>query len=407
MKKSLLFTTFFGILLFQAHANNIRVSGVQITGQDTLRNTVAVRFNLSWENSWRVSTGPANWDAAWVFIKYRLKGASSWRHAYLSGQGHSPGSGAVLELGLRDQASAFHPATNPALGAFVYSDTGRVGTFTANGISLNWDYGANGVPDNAGAIEVKVFAIEMVRVLEGNFSLGSGGTERNHFHSGSDTSSTFLVTGEQEIAIGTGPGQLYYTSLDNYAGDRQGPIPAAFPKGFKGFYAMKYEISQQQYADFLNTLNEQQLSTRLNPQDFNTALTGYVFELVRTDTGFIAQQPNSACNFISLEDALAYADWAGLRPMSELEFEKAARGPLAPVPNEYAWGDTTLASAPYSFSNFGNFDEQITSNYQPQAGNAAYPNTTSEAFRAPYRVGVFAGNPQNTGRRSAGSGSSR
>ena len=30
--------------------------------------------------------------------------------------------------------------------------------------------------------------------------------------------------------------------------------------------------------------------------------------------------------------------------MDELEFEKACRGPLYPVPNEYPWGDTLLTA---------------------------------------------------------------
>ena len=52
-------------------ANNIQVSQVELVNQDPAANTVQVEFNLSWENSWRMKNGPANWDAAWVVIKYR------------------------------------------------------------------------------------------------------------------------------------------------------------------------------------------------------------------------------------------------------------------------------------------------------------------------------------------------
>ena len=45
-----------------------------------------------------------------------------------------------------------------------------------------------------------------------------------------------------------------------------------------------------------------------------------------------------ACNWLSWADVAAYLDWSGLRPMTELEFEKACRGPNAPVAGEYAWG---------------------------------------------------------------------
>lgn len=36
------------------------------------------------------------------------------------------------------------------------------------------------------------------------------------------------------------------------------------------------------------------------------------------------------------------ADWMGLRPISELEYEKAARGPIVPMKGEFSWGTTTI-----------------------------------------------------------------
>jgi formylglycine-generating enzyme required for sulfatase activity len=42
---------------------------------------------------------------------------------------------------------------------------------------------------------------------------------------------------------------------------------------------------------------------------------------------------------------MAYADWCGLRPMTELEFEKACRGNAAPVAGEMAWGSTDVTVA--------------------------------------------------------------
>lgn len=37
----------------------------------------------------------------------------------------------------------------------------------------------------------------------------------------------------------------------------------------------------------------------------------------------------------------AYLNWSGLRPMTELEYEKSCRGERAAFANEMAWGDTT------------------------------------------------------------------
>jgi formylglycine-generating enzyme required for sulfatase activity len=41
-----------------------------------------------------------------------------------------------------------------------------------------------------------------------------------------------------------------------------------YPVGFRGFYTMKYEISQVQYRDFLNTLTRAQQQERVASQYF-------------------------------------------------------------------------------------------------------------------------------------------
>ncbi|MBN1449052.1 MAG: hypothetical protein JXA28_14065 [Bacteroidetes bacterium] len=42
---------------------------------------------------------------------------------------------------------------------------------------------------------------------------------------------------------------------------------------------------------------------------------------------------------------MAYADWAALYPMSQLEFEKVCRGSAQPLTGEYAWGITLYEMA--------------------------------------------------------------
>ncbi len=77
-------------------------------------------------------------------------------------------------------------------------------------------------------------------------------------------------------------------------------------------------------------------------------------------------------------------------PMTELEFEKASRGPLKYVAGEYAWGNTNIASKPYTLKNDGQPDETVASNYAAApAGNAAYRRTERVA-RGPLRGGIFA-----------------
>ena len=48
---------------------------------------------------------------------------------------------------------------------------------------------------------------------------------------------------------------------------------------------------------------------------------------------------------MSYRDLLSYLDWAALRPPTEMEFEKACRGPLDFVSGEFAWGTNTYIEA--------------------------------------------------------------
>jgi formylglycine-generating enzyme required for sulfatase activity len=109
---------------------------------------------------------------------------------------------------------------------------------------------------------------------------------------------------------------------------------------------------------------------------------------------------NVACNFLTWADGAAYADWAGLRPMSELEYEKACRGHnQVAIYREYAWGNTTIVSAEYSISNSGATDEGISANYSTTAGNCA----SIISANGPLRVGIFAAHASNAGRMTSGS----
>jgi len=540
MKKQI--TVFFALIVTTLlNANNIAVSNIKLTGQNPTSQYTLVQFDISWENSFRVSTGPANWDAAWVFIKFRVgnyvsaPGAtSSGTSNYFSGGGTSYGttitvyttSGLVIGMPVTvtDGIGAFaggtvvteitnsstfkvsaapttalsgatvtgygtiitvinttgliigmpvnvtsgqgafaggtfvtaitnattfrvssplttalsggaivtgyafwqhailnstgHFAPNgstitPAsdgTGAFIYRNANGTGTFSKTGIQLRWNYGANGVADNA-IVDIKVFAIEMVYVPQGSFALGSGGSfvgawgsdgcGKQPFYLYPTTTATYPVTSENAITIGTSPGNLYYaanegyTPVPTYGGDQSGPIPAAFPKGFNAFYCMKYEISQQEYVDFLNSLTRIQQNTRTytslgvgvtsvtNRYVMSNSTTAYCRNGIRCDATIPPSDPITfycdlngngiggesddgqciACNYLGGADFSAYLDWSGLRPMTELEFEKACRGTISPVANEYAWGTPYIDHNFYTLNNNGANNEVIASNY--------------------------------------------
>src|SRR3954465_13172303 len=50
----------------KSFGNNLVISGLSIN-----QGAKTVTFNISWDHSWRISATPANWDAAWVFVKFR------------------------------------------------------------------------------------------------------------------------------------------------------------------------------------------------------------------------------------------------------------------------------------------------------------------------------------------------
>ena len=378
-----------------AFANNVAVSNVRLTGQDQVNNFTLVECDISWDNSWRTNAGPSNWDAVWVFVKYRLKTQTTWNHASLnwvdgtgSGDGHTEPTNTNV-------SSANENGSGNSYGVFIHRDTVMLqGSVSYTDVQLRWEYGDDGLADGD-SVEVCVFAIEMVYVPQASFELGSGGTEVDPFYLYPTTTNTYTISNENAITVGTTAGNLYYATVQN-GGDQAGPIPAAFPKGYDAFYCMKYEISQEQYAEFLNKLTATQDGTRFPNQNGNNrhAITGSAG--ARTTTN-----PNVACNYLSWADVAAYLDWAALRPMSELEFEKACRGTNTPVANEYPWGTTNIAGSAYTLSNAGAANEGIATNYSTTAGNASYASTDG-SINGPLRCGIFAANGSNTGRETAG-----
>lgn len=432
---------FFAFLLATAlttmlSANNITVTNVQLTGQNTSSDYAMVQFDISWDNSWRISSGATNWDAAWVFVKYCVTVANGgdglWHHASLNDAGHTAPSGSMIDIGLLTPATDFIATTNPGLGAFIYrSANGTAQTNTFTGVQLRWNYGVNyktgsTLIDDNDIIDIQVYAIEMVYVPQGTFALGSGGSEMSHFYTYPTTSTTYSVSTEAAITVGTISGNLYY-GPNTYAGDQTGPIPLDFPKGYNALYCMKYEISQQGYVDFLNTLTYTQQDTRTysgtpaspagtgafnnsnrNGIDIQTpgvnSTTPAVYACNLDGDGNYSESVDGqwiACNLLSWPDLAAYLDWSGLRPMTELEFEKACRGTQTAFASEYAWGTTGIASSEYTLSNSGANNEVVAVNYNTTIGNALY-NLTYNSIDGPLRVGIFAGTTGNTGRVTSG-----
>ncbi|MGA2625327.1 MAG: SUMF1/EgtB/PvdO family nonheme iron enzyme [Bacteroidota bacterium] len=368
-----------------AMSNNIQVTTPVLTGQNTGTHYTQVQFTVTWDNSWR---DVVNWDAAWVFVKYKGNDGI-WKHATLSATGsdHTAPAGSTIT------------PSSDGKGVFIYRSTNGSGSNSFANAKLHWNYGTDGVGDND-LITVKVFAVEMVYVPQASFYVGDGATnnEIGQFVAGSGTS-PFQITGEGQLTLGGGgvgslgnnnPGNMYVP--DDFNSSTSQTLPASFPKGYNAFYCMKYEISQGQYADFLNTLTGTQASNRFpngNGWRHTISVSGSVYS---------ASRPDRACNFLSCRDDAAYADWSALRPMTEMEFEKACRGDQSPVANEYAWGTTNITAAD-AISGTEDGTETITTTN----ANCCFNNTTfsgGDGGLGPLRCGIFAKN--TTTREQAG-----
>ena len=428
--KKVLFLILIISFSFGLSANDLTISNVRLLNQNTsfgfnnTNNYSMVSFDMSWANSWRVSSGPSNWDAVWVFVKFRVSGGN-WQHASLHQNGHMIPSNASLAVGLRFPDSSFQTTTNPGLGVFIYRKQDGVGIFSVTNVQLRWNYAAQGITDTS-KIDLQVLGIEMVYVPQASFYVGDGATTSLHGQFRNATSNTpFLINSEAAITLGgstdgnltnnNSSGMLF---ADDFSNSQTQNLPARFPKGFNAFYCMKYEVTQGQYRDFLNLLTRTQQSIRastttvgafaggifwtgtfVNNANPTTPLNRIGLKLV-SDPGS-PQSRTYACDFnnnntynesadgasiamglVSWSDLLSYLDWSGLRPMTELEYEKACRGTATPIANEFAWGTTSIVRS-QGVLNPG-LPNELPSNSN---ANAVYDGVT--AVLGPMRVGCF------------------
>ncbi|MBM4143888.1 MAG: hypothetical protein FJ225_09915 [Lentisphaerae bacterium] len=466
-------------------ADPIRVENVRLTqGPATRQGTVTC--DLAWDHSWRAAWNVdaeqhggkgtlklENWDAAWVFVKFREGSDGLWYHAMLATNraDHGVPAGVALDVGLNDAPSAGPSTGVPAIGltssavgesggrqgagVFVYRKKQGSGPNDFKDVSLRWQHPIllGETPFDPAKAEVRVFAIQMVRVPECAFWAGDGSTNgvMGQFSAGL-TIHPFRIASEQPITLGGDAddallcreiGGRNPSNLEDFDPNAIQTLPEAFPKGFRAFYCMRNEITQQQYADFLNMIPYAAQSARSGKQvnappgtpgirannpDWGSGRLGvkiagsgvanapdpviinrgsFVVSRSRENPGkpavYAADEPDVACNFISHIDGSHYAAWAGLRPLSELEFEKACRGPLKPVPNEFAWGTAQIAgmsasNGAYRLRNIGKPDETAAweGDGGPDAthGNAALAAVWVEATQkqdfGPLRAGIFA-----------------
>lgn len=365
-----------------AKANNVNITSTSVSGSN-------ITFNISWDNSWNANVAPNNWDAVWVFIKYQDCATKLWNHADLSTVGGDHTAGSPLQV---------DPVTD-GKGVFIRRSALGGGNVGSTSITLKMNIAA-------GTYNYKVYGIEMVNVPQGNFEIGDG--------TSTSTYNSYTVTATSQS------GGLSSSVL----GGASVAVPSTFPMGYNSFYCMKYEITQEQYVAFLNSLTYTQQAARVTVDPISAAGT-YAFGNANRN-GIIISTPGSnaalpavfacdassgivnnsddgqniPCTFLSWGDLAAYLDWSALRPITELEYEKVCRGPMPRIAGEYPWGSTNITQV---YNTLGGLVNDLTASesYSPISnGLCAYGVATNNGVYGPLRAGLFA--TGSSGRESAG-----
>jgi len=364
-------------------ANNLQIRNLSVNWA-----AQTVTFDISWENGWRLATAPANWDAAWVFVKFRECNAlqNPWTHGQISTDLSDHNFGQDLEPVLSNgSAVGIDPAPNNLGVMLRRTATGTFATVGPYTVTLR----VTNLP-TSGSYDIAVFGIEMVFIPEGAYILG---TLQGRHNWGDQAAYAFDQTGSGDWSPPTRA--AYNITSENaipnlkWAGSGQNTfitVPAAFPKGYKAFHVMKYEISQGQYADFLNTLPGNTANIRYpgnSGMNRNRLQTGGTYP-----DEYQTTRPDRAQNYLSWHDLCAYLDWAALRPITEMEYEKICRGPG--VSNaEYAWGNTYLVPG----TTIGITPENGTEVFVNAGANCTFNNVTytgGDGGQGPVRVGIHA-----------------
>jgi formylglycine-generating enzyme required for sulfatase activity len=372
--KKLLFITCLFCCLAAVKANNITITNISVVPASN-----TIKFDISWDNGWR-STVLNNWDAAWVFFKYKdISG--NWQVLALTNTGN------VIPGGFTGSVVA---ANNiPFGGAFLYRSAAGSGTTTLTNVELGITPAqANGLWD------IKAFAIEMVYIPQTAFYVGDGASTNSFAPTQITSTATVLTDPIGNIAINE----------------------TTFPNGYSAFYCMKYELSQGGYRDFLNTLSYNQQVNHIVPapsaatgtpalyndyRNFIEIKTAGTASTIPAVFGCDANGNNTydqagdgewvACNYLNWVDHAAYLAWAGLRPLTELEYEKIARGIQNPVAGEYVWGNTQVGNTTYVLPTPNQAFETVNNNELSPIGNANYGLTVpSSPNIGPLRNGIFA-----------------
>lgn len=391
-------------------ANNLSISNVSLAARDITANTIVVKFDISLENSWR---NKINHDSVWLTVRlYDANGVPVHKKlCSMSAAGIDP---AGFFAGTSDGMELYVPSDKA--GAFLRrSQNTTPGNITAQDVQLTVDYASCGF-SSSDEILASVMGIEMVFIPQGAFYAGDNAASTASLDQGSSDTDAWHVNSESAISVTNAVTDGYrYVSSSNpgeNATDATFTVPAVFPKGYNAYYVMKYEITEGQWVEFINSLPSVAARSHHDLTDSahknsDTVIARNTIACSGSPAVCSTERPARAVGFLNWMDLAAFLDWAALRPMTELEFEKIARGPLLPVNGEYAWGSTDIVAALVISGSQEDGAEQITTtganaHYSDIALSGGDAALGVEYQKGPLLAGIFANSSLN--RISSGAG---
>ncbi len=434
--KNILLTVVFVLATFSTvWASNLQLSNLDEVSANTASGTITFSFNLTQDNSWRNQT---NYDAVWVFMKYSTDGGATWKHASMAGNGINP-SGFSIPTQFQDQFEIMVPSDQK--GFFVQRSGQATGSIALTGVQFVWNYGLDGVSSTvaqAANTLHTIYGVEMVYIPQGAFYAGDGSsnssTEYAFAQSSASNSPGWYIQNENAISTTnntSGTGYYYQNTSakgDEFPSGATYLIPASFPKGFGAFYLMKYQLTEGQWVSFFNTLpaaakpyRDITYSGRMG--SINVGGKGSQSVVNRNTISWNSAIPTSLAttlrpmrpvSYVSWPDVAAYAEWAALRPITELEYEKAARGANnSAIPGEFVWGSTSITppgpgdinpNADENGSEILSDGANLNSNSLAWSSGDGRSGGVAAGQTGPLRIGIFAASSSNPTRVSSGAG---
>jgi len=392
----------------QANANNLSISNVTFGDRNPASDKVAVQFNVSWDNAWK---SKINHDAVWITVRMYNPSSSpiNKKLCQLATSGLNP---ADTSAGSNQNIQLYIPTDKNGvfLRPAVY---GVHSSIASTNVSLMVDYSSCGFAETD-TVNVSLFGVEMVYVPEGAFYAGDQAISTASLVEGSADNDPWYISSNGPLSVSDPAANGFrYVSSGNVQEDTTGSsftISDTFPNGYGAFYAMKYEITEGQWVDFFNSLpsaaaRESRDLTDNNHKNSDSIQKRNTISCSGSPLVCTTLRPYRPVTYLNWMDIAAFLDWAALRPMTELEFEKASRGPTFSVQGEYAWGTTSATGAgTISGSNEDGSETVTTSSANAHFGSAILSGGDSlngaEYAQGPLRSGIFASSEST--RESAG-----